>query len=140
MLASLTPARNKMDDKELIEKAQEARKHAYAPYSDFAVGAALLAASHKVYSGCNVENSSLGLTCCAERIALFRAVCEGEREFERIAVVGPEGELFPCGACLQALREFAPDIVVITFDGEKMRRYPLRELLPKGFSIREEDP
>lgn len=125
---------NKMDDRELTEKAQEARKHAYARYSNYAVGAALLAKSGKVYTGCNVENSSLGLTCCAERIALFRAVCEGEREFERIAVVGPEEEeLFPCGACLQVLNEFAPGLVVITFDGETVRRYPLRELLPKGF-------
>jgi cytidine deaminase len=123
-----------MDDKKLVKKAQEARGKAYARYSNFAVGAALLAKSGKVYGGCNVENSSFGLTCCAERVALFRAVCEGEKEFDRIAVVGPEEEeLFPCGACLQVLSEFAPELTVITFDGRTVRTYPLRDLLPKGF-------
>lgn len=130
-----------MTDQELVKEAQEARTMAYAKYSHFAVGAALLGRSGKVYPGCNVENSSFSLTCCAERVALFRAVCEGEKEFDRIAVVGPEEqELLPCGACLQALFEFAPELTVITFDGRTIRRYPLGDLLPKGFRIEGSDP
>ncbi len=124
----------KMTDKELLKQAQQARAQAYAPYSKFAVGAALLAKSGKVYAGCNVENSSFGLTCCAERVALFKAVSEGEREFEKMVVVGSEDkELIPCGACLQVLSEFAPELTIITFDGGTMRQYALRDLLPKGF-------
>jgi cytidine deaminase len=125
-----------MNDEQLVKKARETRRHAYVPYSEFAVGAALLAKSGKVFTGCNIENSSFGLTCCAERVALFKAVSEGELEFERIAVVGPEGkEVFPCGACLQVLAEFAPELTVVTFDGKRTYQYQLDELLPKGFQF-----
>ncbi len=123
-----------MNDKELIEKAREAREKAYAPYSHFAVGAALLTASGTVYTGTNIENSSFGLTCCAERVAVFKAVSAGEQEFEKIAIVGSkEGEALPCGACLQVLAEFAPEVMIITFDGKETHTYALRDLLPKGF-------
>ena len=125
-----------MTDRELLDKAKEAREHAYAPYSDFSVGAALLAESGRVYTGCNVENSSFGLTCCAERIALFKAVSEGEREFLKLALVGQENTLIlPCGACRQVLFEFAPDITVITLDKDEIKGYSLKELLPEGFEL-----
>ena len=97
---------------ELVNRAIEAREHAYVPYSHFAVGAALLTKDGKVYPGCNIENSSFGATNCAERTAFFSAVCAGEREFEAIAIVGgPEGKpvhelCAPCGICRQVMREF----------------------------------
>jgi cytidine deaminase len=125
-----------MDDRELITRAKEAQKNGYAVYSGFPIGAALLSESGTVYTGCNVENSSFGLTCCAERVALFKAVSEGERKFEKIAVVGPEGrEVLPCGACRQVLFEFAPHIVIVTYDGNEIKNYSLRELLPEGFTL-----
>lgn len=101
-----------MEPMKLVELAIEAREHAYVPYSHFAVGAALLTKDGKVYQGCNIENSSFGATNCAERTAFFRAVYEGEREFEAIAIVGgpagrPVSELCaPCGICRQVMAEF----------------------------------
>ena len=94
-----------MTDQELISQAAQAREHAYAPYSRYAVGAALLTRSGRVYTGCNVENASYSLTLCAERVALFKAVSEGEREFQAIAIVTSNGGS-PCGACRQVLAEF----------------------------------
>jgi len=105
-----------MDYEALIAKAMEAREKAHAPYSNFAVGAALLAKSGRVYTGCNVENASYGLSICAERAAVFKAVSEGEREFEAIAVVTEKG-VTPCGACRQVLIEFGEDIQVIVANG-----------------------
>ena len=103
-----------MEDRVLIEKALEARKNAYVPYSGFAVGAALLAKSGKIYTGCNIESASYSPSNCAERTAVFKAVSEGEREFEAIAIAaGPKEEeaplshfVSPCGVCRQVLREF----------------------------------
>ena len=109
------------DQDKLVSLAAEARKKAYAPYSNFAVGAALLAKSGRVYTGCNVENVSYGLTVCAERVAVFKAVSEGEREFEAIAVVTENG-VTPCGACRQVLIEFGDDIQVIVADTAGHRR------------------
>jgi len=125
-----------MTDLELIEKAKAAMKGAYAPYSRFRVGAALEGRSGKVFTGANVENASYGATCCAERVALFKAVTEGERDFTAIAVISDSGShTFPCGICRQALSEFSPDIAVIcanrNMDYEKL---PLNELLPHSFS------
>ena len=118
---------------DLVEAANQARQRAYAPYSDFPVGAALLSQSGKVYAGCNVENASYGLTICAERVALFRAVCEGEREFRAIAVVTETGSS-PCGACRQVLSEFAGDIDVVIADTRgNSRVYDLRELFARPF-------
>ncbi len=97
---------------ELIDRALAARERAYAPYSGFAVGAALLASSGKIYEGCNIENTSHSLAICAERVALFWAVAAGEREFSRIAIVS-EGGAMPCGACRQVLAEFAERLEVI---------------------------
>ena len=117
----------------LIAKAMEAREKAYAPYSDFAVGAALLAKSGRIYTGCNVENASYGLSNCAERTAVFKAVSEGERDFEAIAVVTDKG-VTPCGACRQVLLEFGEDIQVIVGDETGgYRVFGLQELLPEAF-------
>src|SRR5512143_2614455 len=104
-----------MKPTELIDLARKARKQAYAPYSHYKVGAALLGKSGKVYAGCNVENASYSLTCCAERTAIFKAVSEGETEFEAIAVVTKNGGS-PCGACRQVLSEFAPELIIYVAD------------------------
>ncbi len=131
-----------MTHEELMQIAVEARNNAYVPYSHFAVGAALLAKSGKVYRGCNVENAAYGPTNCAERTAFFTAVCAGEREFEALAICGgpagkPVSELCaPCGVCRQVIREFCPDDfpIVLTTDGTKLYETTLAELLPLSFS------
>lgn len=130
-----------MDEDRLVVAAVAARKQAYAPYSGFPVGAALLSKGGRVFTGCNVENASYGLTVCAERVALFKAVSEGVREFEAIAIACGEGACSPCGACRQVLYEFAPDLKVIRADGEGRRweAMPLSELLPHAFGPSELD-
>ncbi len=122
-----------MDRSELVALATEARQRAYAPYSRFKVGAALLTSSGRVFTGCNVENAAYPLCLCAERTAVVKAVSEGEREFEAIAVVTENG-VTPCGACRQVLMEFGGDIRVIVADTEGHQRvYTTRQLLPDGF-------
>jgi cytidine deaminase len=132
----------KPSDQQLLDMALEARRWSYSPYSHFAVGAALLATSGKIYAGANVENASYGLSICAERVALFQAVARGERAFSALAVVGgPEGDepdelCPPCGACRQALFEFAPDLRIILGASQGVREtIPLRDLLPKPFAL-----
>ena len=124
-------------DRQLVEVARQAREQAYAPYSHFPVGAALLGRSGRVYTGCNVENASYPLTTCAERTALTKAVSEGERQFEAIAVITATGAA-PCGACRQILREFggpAGDLRVIVADTDGHTRvFTIAELLPAGFT------
>jgi cytidine deaminase len=123
----------KMTPEDLIALAQDARERAYVPYSRFAVGAALLGRSGRVYLGCNVENVSYGLTVCAERVAVFDAVSEGERVFEAIAVVTSNGGS-PCGACRQVLAEFDAQMVVHVADTEgQYRSFTVEELLPEAF-------
>ena len=125
----------------LVEEAFEARKMAYAPYSDFLVGAALLGASGKIWRGCNVENASFGATVCAERTALCKAVSEGERQFLALAVAGARrgqtaGEAcFPCGICRQMLLELcgAQMPVIVAASPTVWRTYSLEELLPHAF-------
>lgn len=121
---------------QLVEAAIEARKGAYAPYSQFAVGAALLAQDGQIFTGCNVENSSYGLSVCAERIALFKAVSEGVHEFSAIAIVADTKDpVSPCGACRQVLAEFSPNLMVIMANLEKEQHLKsLSELLPYPFS------
>lgn len=117
----------------LVAEAKAAQAYAYVPYSHFAVGAALLARSGVVYTGCNVENASYGLTICAERNAVVHAVACGDRAFEAVAVVTENG-VTPCGACRQVLAEFGPDMLVIVADGAGNQRfYRLSELLPDAF-------
>jgi cytidine deaminase len=124
-----------MSPQQLIERAHAARENAYAPYSKFKVGAALLASDGEIYSGCNVESASLGLTVCAERVALWKAISEGQREFTRVAVASPsEPPASPCGACRQLLWEFCGDIEVVLANPrgqQEVRR--LAELFPHPF-------
>lgn len=123
-----------MDAKELMKMALEARQNAYAPYSLFAVGAALLTESGKVYTGCNIENASYGLTCCAERNAIFAAVGAGERRFKMLAVAADSPEpVAPCGACRQVIAEFGIPLVVMGNLKEKTKTMTAEELLPYGF-------
>jgi cytidine deaminase len=120
---------------ELIERAREAQREAYATYSGFKVGAAILAEGGEVFSGCNVENSSYGLTICAERVAVFKAVSEGKRKFKSV-VVFSDRLVFPCGACLQVLAEFSPGMeVYLATNQGKVKKYNLSDLLPKPFRI-----
>ena len=128
-----TPA---FDAEALLAVASEMRQRAYAPYSKFRVGCALLAADDRVYVGANVENAAYGSTLCAERVALPLAVVDGVRDFVALAVVGDgDGPCTPCGACRQVLYEFAPDLVVIAGGANgAVAEYRLgRDLLPDGF-------
>ena len=122
-------------DDALARRAVEALEHAYSPYSRFRVGAALLAEDGRVFSGCNVENASFGLTWCAERTALVKAVSEGARRFRAIAVATElERPVMPCGACRQALHEFAPDLrlLIVSRSGKRHETF-LADLLPEAF-------
>ncbi|MBI2976085.1 MAG: cytidine deaminase, partial [Chloroflexi bacterium] len=119
----------------LIERALAVRRWAYAPYSHYHVGAALLAASGRIYDGINVENAAYGSSICAERTALVKAVSEGERQFEALAVVTDNGGP-PCGSCRQMLAEFGLDLQVLLLNGEGavVRETTLRDLLPDAFT------
>ncbi len=131
-----------VDREGLLERARAARKMAYAPYSGFKVGAALLDSSGRVWTGCNVENAAYGCTICAERTALLKAISEGTREFTAIAVVGSgSGPAEPCGQCRQTLVEFNPCLEVILEDAEgKPRSHRLDEMLPWHFGPDRLDP
>jgi len=125
-----------MTDEELVKLAAQARGHSYAPYSQYTVGAALLTRSGKVYTGCNVENASYGLTVCAERVAVWKAVSEGERDFLAIAVATENGGP-PCGACRQVLAEFVhgTGFRVLVADAQgNYSTYNLDQLLPTAFT------
>lgn len=122
----------------LVAAAAKARRKAHAPYSKFRVGAALLTATGKVFTGVNVENASYGLTICAERLAVGKAVSEGERKFVAIACVAPSADLSPCGACRQVLAEFG-EMTVICADARRPRKFwmeQLSALLPRQFRLR----
>ena len=130
-----------MTDLELIEKAKKAAENAYAPYSGYTVGAALISKSGRLYTGCNIENAAYGPTNCAERTAFFKAVSEGEREFSKIAVVGGKDLSFtdyfsPCGVCRQVMREFCNDdfVILLGKNNEEYMSVTLAELLPHSFS------
>lgn len=130
-----------MDNRDLIRLALEARAYAYAPYSDFCVGAALLTKNGNVYQGCNIENAGYTPTNCAERTAFFKAVSEGEREFEKIAVVGSArgtvtGYAAPCGVCRQVMMEFCNPRdfkIIVAISEEEYVEKTLEEMLPMGF-------
>ncbi len=125
---------SRFDPADLIARALEARERAYAPYSNYRVGAALLARSGEVYTGCNVENAVYPLTICAERTAVVKAVSAGEREFVAIAVATENGGT-PCGSCRQTLREFGAGILVFIADADGAYwETTVGELLPHGFS------
>lgn len=124
-----------MSPQRLMAEAERARRHAHAPYSKFAVGAALLAADGRVFLGVNVENASYGLTVCAERVALWKAVSEGARGFVALAVAGPPRRPAPpCGACRQTLAEFAPELRIYwRGSSQRLSSRSLRQLLPQAF-------
>ena len=126
---------------ELLEIAERARELSYSPYSGISVGAALLTASGKIYTGANIENASYTPTVCAERTAIFKAVLDGERDFVAIAISGGKrGEcgndgFYPCGVCRQVMAEFAsPELVIITSQGEGYECHTLGEMLPAAFT------
>ena len=124
--------------KELIEVAKQARENSHAPFSRFRVGAAVQTKDGKIYSGCNVESASYGLTVCAERVAIWKAVSEGEKDFEQFAVVADTETLTPpCGACRQIIWEFCGDIP-ITFANLKgdVETIQMKELLPRAFDTK----
>ncbi len=125
----------------LLKIAREAQKNAYAPYSHFSVGAALLSAKGKVYTASNVENSSYGLSICAERAAVFNAVNAGEREFVLLAITSSGKDyIFPCGACLQVMAEFSPEMGLIISDGnDNYQEYALKDMLPLIFSLEKQE-
>ena len=126
----------KPTDKELFRMAVKASENAYVPFSNFHVGAALLAKDGQIFTGCNIENAALGSTICAERTACVKAVSEGKRSFRRIAIYADsENWCTPCGACRQFLAEFSPDMEVLCAKaGARYVSYKLSELLPHTFS------
>lgn len=130
-----------LTDRQLVEKAIEAQKNSYAPYSSFNVGAALMTKEGQVFLGCNIENSVFSPTVCAERTAFFKAVSEGHREFLKIAVVGGKdfshnGLCTPCGVCRQVMKEFCgKDFEIIMYDGKETVKKTLEELLPLAFKL-----
>ena len=127
-----------MDYKTLMEKAIEVSKNAYNRYSNFAVGACVLTENDKIYTGCNFENASFGLSICAERNAVGSAIADGERKIKAIAIYSPNTDnCYPCGACRQVLHEFKSDngIDVILKQGEELNIRTIDELLPEGFNL-----
>jgi cytidine deaminase len=130
-----------MIDSDLIAAARNAQSNAYAPFSKFRVGAALLTDNEKIFTGANVENSSYGLTNCAERSAVFNAVSAGERKFRRIAVFSScSPPASPCGACRQVLYEFAPSLEIICAnDKGEVNKFKLSDLLPEGFRLKDSE-
>jgi cytidine deaminase len=127
--------RGVIEHEALLEAARQARENAHAPYSNFRVGAALRATSGRIFGGCNVENATYGLTVCAERVAIFKAMSEGERGFDAIAVVADTDTLTPpCGACRQLIWEFCGDVPVILANLKgKTETLQMRDLFPKPF-------
>ena len=125
-----------MDYKELYKTAEKALINAYAPYSKFKVGAALLTREGRVFTGVNVENSSFGATICAERTAYVKAISEGFKEFEAIAITSSQGKAWPCGICRQFMYEFGDDLIVITGnDADHLEEHTINELLMEGFRL-----
>ena len=126
-----------MTDTELLALADKAMENAYAPYSKFKVGAALLCSDGTVFCGCNIENGSFGATNCAERTAVFKAVSEGYRNFEAIAIVSSGGgETSPCGICRQVMGEFAPNLrIILRNDEGEPVSYNFMDIMPKFFKL-----
>ena len=128
----------KIDYKLLMDTAKEASKKSYSPFSKFAVGAGVLTSSGKVYGGCNIENSSFGMTICAERCAIFKAVSDGEKEILAVAIYSPnEDDCYPCGACRQVMYEFQGEreIEIITEEKGELNIKKMSDFLPFGFKI-----
>ena len=127
-----------IDYKLLMDTAKEAAKKSYSPFSKFAVGAGVLTSSGKVYGGCNIENSSFGMTICAERCAIFKAVSDGEKEILAVAIYSPnEDDCYPCGACRQVVDEFQgeKEVEIITEEKGELNIKKMSDFLPFGFKI-----
>jgi len=128
-----------MTYEELMNKAIEVSKNSYSPYSKFSVGACALTESGKIYCGCNFENSSFGMTICAERNAIGSAIADGERKIKAVAIYSPnQDNCLPCGACRQVMHEFSSDdkeFDVIVKNGDNLKIYKLVQLLPEGFNL-----
>ena len=128
-----------MTYEELMNKAIEVSKNSYSPYSNFAVGACVLTDSGKIYTGCNFENSSFGMTICAERNAIGSAIADGEKKIKAVAIYSPnQDNCVPCGACRQVMHEFCEDdsnVDVVLKNGQDLRIYTLAELLPESFNL-----
>ncbi|BDC19239.1 cytidine deaminase [Acidianus sp. HS-5] len=126
-----------LSDEKLLEIARNAARNSYAPYSNIHVGAALLTEDGKIFTGTNVENSSYGLSICAERVAVFNAVSNGYKKFKKIAIITSEGKgIMPCGACRQVLAEFSNNIHIITLDKDSnVIKFKLNDLLPHAFRL-----
>ena len=126
-----------MELEKLIEIATEASKHSYSPYSHYNLGAALLTKSGKVFKGTNVENASYPLTCCAERVAIFKAVSEGEMEFDTLVIRSNDDSFpYPCGACRQVMAQFSTDLIVYVVNGKnEYKKFTIKELLPYTFEF-----
>lgn len=131
-----------MTDQELMDLAYQARELSHSPYSHFAVGAALLDTHGTVYTGCNVENASFTPTCCAERVAFFKAVSNGVASFEKIAIVGapagqaPDKFIMPCGVCRQVMLEFCEDdFIILVTDGNGIKTHRLGDIMPGAFRL-----
>ncbi len=126
-----------MTDKELYRIAKDMTKMSYAPFSHFAVGAALECKDGTIITGCNVENSSLGATICAERTAMVKAISEGHHDFAKIMITSSGGEAWPCGICRQFMKEFCDDdfIVMTAADEDHIKKMTMTEILPEGFRV-----
>jgi cytidine deaminase len=126
-----------LSDEKLLEIAKNATRNSYAPYSNIHVGAVIVTEDGKIFTGTNIENSSYGLSICAERVAVFNAVSNGYRKFKKIAIITSEGKgIMPCGACRQVLAEFSENTEVITLDKEgNVIRFKLNDLLPHAFRL-----
>ena len=125
-----------MEVKQLIEKAKEVQNNSYSPYSKFKVGAALLTKDGKCFTGCNVEISSYTPTCCGERTAFFKAISEGYKEFDKIAIIGDVPFCPPCGVCRQVMSEFCDkDFKIYLTDGIDYKEYTLEQMLPYAFNL-----
>src|SRR5699024_6886500 len=127
-----------MDFEMLFKVANEAKENAYAPYSNFKVGAALLSKTGKIYSGCNIENASYSLTCCAERVAIFKSISQGETEFDTFIITSnTKAPIAPCGACRQVMNEFFDEnvTIVLTNQTNKRKELSIKQLLPYAFDL-----
>lgn len=127
-----------MDYEMLFNVANDAKENAYAPYSNFKVGAVLLSKTGKIYTGCNIENASYSLTCCAERVAIFKAISHGETEFDTFIITSnTEAPIAPCGACRQVMNEFFDEhvTIVLTNKTNKRKELSIKQLLPYAFDL-----
>ncbi|MEO0267996.1 MAG: cytidine deaminase [candidate division WOR-3 bacterium] len=124
----------KEDYKEILEILKELLKNSYSPYSKFRVGAIALTKEGKIFKGVNIENASYGLTVCAERVAIFKAISEGYKDLEKIYIYADKNPSYPCGACLQVMAEFNKDMEIIIFDKDKMIKKKLKNLLTNPYN------